>query len=67
MLREYRRSRARLLLWSSLCFIGLAVNNVLLLVDRFVYPSVDPSVVPNLVALAAVLVLLYGLAYEGEE
>ena len=30
LLRAYRRSWARLLFWSGLCFVGLALNNVLL-------------------------------------
>lgn len=30
LVRSYLRSRVRLLLWSALCFVGLAVNNVLL-------------------------------------
>jgi len=34
-------SRSRLLLWSTLCFVALAVNNVLLFVDLVVVPDVD--------------------------
>ena len=33
LLRRYARSRLRLLLWSGLCFIGLALNALLLIVD----------------------------------
>jgi hypothetical protein len=62
--RGYRRSRARLLLWSSLCFAGLALNNVLLFIDLRVVPDVDLSVWRSLPALAGLLVLVYGLVWD---
>lgn len=64
LLRGYRASRARLLLWSGLCFAGLAANNVLLLIDKRVVPSVDLSLWRSLPALAGVALLLYGLVWE---
>ena len=33
LLRAYQRQRTRLLLWSSVSFAGLALNNVLLFID----------------------------------
>ena len=39
LFRGYGRSKARFLLWSSLCFIGLALNNVLLFVDKVLLPD----------------------------
>ena len=62
--RGYRRSRARLLLWSSLCFAGLALNNLLLFIDLRVVPEVDLSVWRSLPALAGVMVLVYGLVWD---
>lgn len=62
--RGYRRSRVRLLLWSSLCFAGLATNNVLLFIDLRVVPDVDLSVWRSLPALAGLLVLIYGLVWD---
>lgn len=62
--RSYLATRLRLLLWSALCFIGLAVNNVLLLVDREVLPDVDLSLLRDVSGLAAVSVLLFGLIWE---
>ncbi|MET0396119.1 MAG: DUF5985 family protein [Longimicrobiaceae bacterium] len=62
--RGYRQSRARLLLWSSLCFAGLALNNVLLFIDLRVVPDVDLSVWRSLPALAGLLVLIYGLVWD---
>lgn len=62
--RAYRDSRARLLLWSSLAFIGLACNNLLLFVDLIVVPSVDLSLYRSLVSAVAVMVLLLGLIWD---
>lgn len=64
LLRHYRRSRVKLLLWSGFCFICLGVSNVLLYVDLIMLPSVDLSVCRNLVALAGVTILTYGLISE---
>jgi hypothetical protein len=64
LLRSYRRSRTPLLLWSSLCFAGLALNNALLVVDRMIMPAVDLSVLRSVTALVALLLLLYGLIFE---
>ena len=64
LFRGYRQSRTRLLFWSSLCFVGLAINNVLLLVDLVLVQSVDLSILRGGTALVALLVLLYGLTQE---
>ena len=64
LLRAYTRRWTRLLLWCGLCFVGLALNNVLLFVDVFLVPDVDLSVVRQLPAVAGVLVLLYGLVWD---
>jgi hypothetical protein len=62
--RAYRSTPSRLLFWSSACFWGLALNNILLFVDLVLVPEVDLSFVRNVVALASMLVLLYGLIWE---
>jgi heme/copper-type cytochrome/quinol oxidase subunit 4 len=64
LLRGYARSRARLLLWSGLCFVGLALNNVLLFVDMRVVSQTDLSVWRTLPALFGLVVLVYGLVWE---
>ena len=64
LLRGYLANRVRLLLWSGLCFAGLAVNNVLLLVDKRVVPDVDLSLWRTVPALVGVSLLLYGLVWE---
>ena len=39
--RSYRHGRTRLLLWSSICFVLLAANNLALVLDLVVFPSLD--------------------------
>ena len=41
LVREYLRTRIRLLLWSALCFVGLSLNNAVLFVDMIVFPQSD--------------------------
>lgn len=64
--RAYRRSRARLLFWSALCFVGLFLNNVLLIVDVRILPEVDLALARMLPALLGALALVYGLVWESK-
>lgn len=65
--RSWRASGARLLFWSAMCFGALSVNNVLLVVDRVVLPTqVDLGLWRLVWALAAVLLLLFGLIWEDD-
>ena len=66
LIRSYLRGRYPLLLWSGLCFAGLTLNNVLLVIDKVVLPSADLSEWRVLVSLLAMAVLLYGLIWEAE-
>jgi hypothetical protein len=66
LLRGYRQSGVRLLLWSGLCFCGLALNNLLLLIDTQVVPEIDLSTVRTLPAVVGLMLLLYGLIWEAE-
>jgi hypothetical protein len=66
LLRAYWRGRYRLLLWSGLCFAGLTVNNLILVIDKLVLPGGDLSIWRTSVALLAMAVLLYGLIWEAE-
>ena len=62
--RAYARTRTHLLLWSTLCFVGLAINNVLLFVDLVLLPDVDLRLVRIGSALSALGLLVYGLIRE---
>ncbi|MBK5307485.1 MAG: hypothetical protein JJD92_12420 [Frankiaceae bacterium] len=64
LLRQWRRTRMPLLMWSALGFAGLAVNNVLLFVDRVVVPDRDLLILRDASGLAALTVLLFGLIWE---
>jgi hypothetical protein len=43
LLHAYARGGYRLLLWSGLCFVGLTLNNLALVVDKIIVTHVDPS------------------------
>jgi len=62
--RGFRKTRFRLLLWSSLCFLLLGIANILLFTDLVLYPGTSLLVMRNLVTLVAILVLLVGLIFE---
>jgi len=64
--RAWRDSRSRLLFWSALCFAGLSLNNFLLVIDKLVLPAVDLTLLRLAVALAAPLLLLFGLIWDEE-
>jgi hypothetical protein len=64
LFRGYRRSRVRLLFWSALGFMGLVLNNVLLIVDRLILPDVEMTLLRMMPAVVGVAVLLYGLVME---
>ena len=64
LLLAYRRSGYKLLLWSGLCFVGLTVNNMLLVVDKLVIPYYDLSIWRSVTATCAMMVLLYGLIWD---
>lgn len=65
--RSYLRTRARLLLWSSVCFVLLAGNNLLLVLDLLVFTEVNLRIGRLLLSLAAVSVLLFGFIWDLEE
>ena len=73
LLRGYLRSRARFLLWSSLCFVCLALNNAMLFVDLVIFPdhdliflSIGLPVWRSLAALVGLVLLIYGLVWDVE-
>lgn len=64
LFQAWLRTRLPLLFWSGLCFAGLTVSNVLLIVDLMVVPQVDLFVWRNLTALVSIALLLYGLIWD---
>jgi hypothetical protein len=65
LLNEYRKNRTRLLFWSSVCFIGLAANSLVMFVDLVIVPTRDLSVYRGVIACIAMGALVYGLIWEG--
>lgn len=66
LLRGYRRSGVRLLFWSSLCFLGLTLENVMLWVDLITGPNIDLSVIRRLLGLGGLTLLLFGLIWDSK-
>ena len=67
LLRGYARGRQRLLLWSGLCFGGLALSNGLLFIDLVLLDeSTDLYVFRLATAAVAMALLVYGLVWETE-
>jgi hypothetical protein len=64
--RGWRQSGARLLFWSAICFAGLFLNNVLLIVDTRIMPDVDLAIVRLLPALLGACALVFGLVWDSE-
>jgi len=61
LLRAHMRAPSQLLLWSTVCFVLLAVNNLMLVVDLRVFQETDLAALRNATALAGLVALLYGL------
>lgn len=65
--RGYVRTKARLLLWSTLCFALLAANNALVVIDLLIIADRTFRVERLVIMLAAVSVLLVGFVWDLEE
>lgn len=64
LLRSYRQSGVRLLLWSGLCFLLLTVNNLLVFIDIQVIKDVSLLLWRNHAALGAFTLLIFGLVWD---
>ena len=67
LMRRYSAERHRLLLWSGLCFLLLAGNNLAVVLDLLVLPDFDFRLLRMLLALSAVSILLFGFVWDLEE
>jgi hypothetical protein len=66
LLKGYAQARRKLLLWSGLCFGGLAFSNLIVFVDLRMFPDVDLYPARLITAAVSMLLLLYGLIWESE-
>ena len=64
LLRSYAQNRTRLLLWGGLCFVGLTLSNVLVVVDLLLVPEVDLFLWRTIAALVGMAILMYGLIWD---
>ena len=64
LLAGARRAGSRMLLWSGLCFCGLALTNALIVVDALELTDENLWTARLVVALGAIVLLLYGLVFE---
>lgn len=62
--RAWLRSRSRLLLWTAVSFAGLALNNLFLVADMVLFPTIDFWLLRQASSAAALGVLLYGFIWE---
>jgi len=64
--RSYFKTRARLLLWSALCFVFLALNNFAVVLDMVLFPHIDFRPMRHVFALAGIGTLLFGFVMDEE-
>ena len=64
LIRSYKRTRSKVLLWTAACFVLLALENLLVVADLILLPNVD-LILPRLLAtLLAVSTLIIGFVWE---
>lgn len=66
LVRSYVKTKARLLLWTAISFVLLAVNNLFVVLDLLVLPDFYLLPFRYLAAIAAIAVLIYGFIWEAE-
>ena len=62
--RTYAKTHVNLIFWSAVCFAGLTLANVLLVIDLVMVPGRDLSIYRDLVTLGSLSVLIYSLVWE---
>jgi hypothetical protein len=68
LLRAWKQSRARLLLWTAASFVLLSINNLLLFADMVVFPTqMNLWPLRQAASISAIGVLLYGFVWEAEQ
>jgi hypothetical protein len=66
LVRRYLANRTRLLLYSAICFVFLAANNLFVVLDLLIFPDVDFVPWRQVTGLAGITVLLFGFIWETE-
>jgi Family of unknown function (DUF5985) len=66
LFRAYQNVRKRLLLWSGLCFVGLAISNALRIADLRIFLAADLYTYRLGTTAIAMGLLLWGLIWESQ-
>ena len=61
----YMRTRNRLLLWTAVCFVFLAINSGLVVLD-VLFLEIDLRIHRQIATLAALSILLWGFIWEAD-
>lgn len=64
--RAYFTTRTRFLLWPTVCFLMIALNNILLLADELTGTLIDLALPRSITLFVGVSLLLYGFIWELE-
>ncbi len=64
LIRSYRRTKSKVLLWTAACFVLLAIDNLLVVFDLILLPNVDLLMPRLLATLLAVSTLIIGFVWE---
>ena len=64
LLRSYSKSKYRLLYWAGLCFVGLTLNNMLLVADKLIVSNFDLFPLRVTVGFLALCFFMYGLIFD---
>ena len=66
LLREYRRTASRVLLWCGLAFVGFTVSNALVFADVVLLPGWNLATVRAMVNWIATTALVVALVWDPE-
>jgi len=64
LLRGYKSSKYKLLLWIGIGFVGFTVSNILLILDQNVVHDYDLSIHRTVPALLGMMFMVYSLIVE---
>lgn len=63
--RAYIQRPSRILFWSAICFVGIALNNIVLFYDLVILPDeISYAVLRNALLAGSTGVLIYGLIWD---
>ncbi|MEP6883581.1 MAG: DUF5985 family protein [Gammaproteobacteria bacterium] len=63
-LQQYLANGSKFLRWATLCFMGLAVNNILIYLDDILHRGGDFFMWRAAAALAGMTAFIYGLIWD---